>query len=94
MNMKLTNRKFVKDEIRDAFIAGAKWQSEHTPLPEDTVLFQKGVEEGKRLMMEGAMEGEVENAFLGIVYLRKNLVDEGYSAEDKVRVIIVKGGEN
>ena len=86
--------KFVKDEIRDAFIAGAKWQSEHTPLPEDTVLFQKGVEEGKRLMMEGAMEGEVENAFLGIVYLRKNLVDEGYSAEDKVRVIIVKGGEN
>lgn len=39
---------------QDCFIAGAKWQAEHTPLPEDTVLFNKGVEEGKRLMMEEA----------------------------------------
>lgn len=38
--------------VKDAFIAGAKWQADHTPLPEDTVLFNKGVEEGKRLMME------------------------------------------
>lgn len=30
----------------------AKWGAEHTPLPEDTVLFNKGVAEGKRLMME------------------------------------------
>lgn len=36
----------------NAFIAGAKWQEDHTPLPEDTVLFNKGVEEGKRLMMD------------------------------------------
>ena len=28
---------------------GAKWQAEHTPLPEDTVLFNKGVAEGRRL---------------------------------------------
>lgn len=34
------------------FIAGAKWQADHTPLPEDTVLFNKGVEEGKRLAEE------------------------------------------
>lgn len=29
------------------------------PLPEDTVIFQKGVEEGKRLMMEDAVEGDI-----------------------------------
>jgi len=36
-----------------AFIAGAEWQAKQllkgSPLPEDTVLFQKGVEEGRRL---------------------------------------------
>lgn len=35
------------------FIAGAKWHAKQllkgSPLPEDTVLFQKGVEEGRRL---------------------------------------------
>ena len=36
----------------DAFIAGAKWHAEHTPLPEDTVLFNKGVAEGRRLAEE------------------------------------------
>lgn len=44
-----------RKEIHDDFIAGAKWQAEHTedfPMPEDTVLFNKGVEEGKRLMGE------------------------------------------
>lgn len=30
----------------------AQWSWEHSPLPEDTVLFNKGVEEGKRLIME------------------------------------------
>ena len=43
---------WTTQDIADAFIAGAKWQAEHTPLPEDTVLFNKGVEEGKRLMIE------------------------------------------
>lgn len=45
-------------DIVDAFIAGAEWQARQllkgSPLPEDTVLFHKGVEEGKRLMMEDA----------------------------------------
>ena len=40
-------------EYEDAFIAGAEWQANQllkgSPLPEDTVLFQKGVEEGRRL---------------------------------------------
>ena len=42
-----------------AFLAGADWQKEHNPLPEDTVLFNKGVAEGKRLMMEEAVAVEV-----------------------------------
>lgn len=42
--------------LTSLFIAGAKWQAEQllksSPLPEDTVLFNKGVEEGKRLAEE------------------------------------------
>ncbi len=41
---------------KSGFIAGAKWQAEQllksSPLPEDTVLFNKGVAEGRQLMME------------------------------------------
>ena len=73
----------------DAINYGIEWQKKQIPMPEDTVLFNKGVAEGKRLMLEEAMEGEVENATLGIVYLRKNLVNEGYSAEDKVLVLLL-----
>ena len=40
----------------NSFIAGAKWQAKQflkgSPLPEDTILFQKGVEEGRRLERE------------------------------------------
>ena len=49
----------VEFAYRDGIIAGAKWQAEHAPLPEDTVLFNKGVEEGKRLVMEEAVAVEV-----------------------------------
>ena len=34
----------------------AEWGADHTTLPEDAVLFIKGVEEGKRLMMEEMSE--------------------------------------
>ena len=72
------------------FIAGAKWQADHTPLPEDTVLFNKGVEEGKRLMMEEAVEGFI---FQSEDYYPKELVAR-YNGElkhgDKVRVIVLK----
>ena len=44
---------FIRGKDQIAFARHfAKWGAEHTPLPEDTVIFQKGVEEGKRLMME------------------------------------------
>ena len=36
----------------EGFKAGAEWMAAHTPLPEDTVIFMKGVEEGKRLAKE------------------------------------------
>ena len=39
-------------DVINAFIAGANWQAKQMPMPEDTVLFNKGVEEGKRLMGE------------------------------------------
>lgn len=35
-----------------AFIAGAKWMESQMPMPEDTVIFMKGVEEGRRLERE------------------------------------------
>ena len=38
--------------LAEAFEAGAKWQANHVPLPEDTVLFNEGVEEGRRLAEE------------------------------------------
>lgn len=82
------------EALAEIFIAGAKWQVEHAPLPEDTVLFQKGVEEGKRLMMEEAVEGEV---YLYHSYNRDAtaiLVDiPKENLGDKVRVIIVKEDE-
>lgn len=44
----------------------------------------------KEQMMKDAVEGEVENSCFGIVYLRKNLMNEGYSTGDNVKIIIVK----
>lgn len=80
----------------DGFIAGAEWQADHAPLPEDTVLFQKGVEEGKRLMLEGAVEADVNTyrdlaagkswAEFVVKMPTKNL-------GDTVRIIVLKAEE-
>ena len=81
---------------RDGFIVGAKWQANQllkgSPLPEDTVLFQKGVEEGKRLMMEEAVEGEIGywNQRGLSIRLDKSLERLGYDMDTKVKLIIVK----
>lgn len=65
-----------------------------SPLPEDTVLFQKGVEEGKRLMMEDAVEGVVYRyesyqkiATAIIVDIPREILG------NKVKIIIVKEKE-
>lgn len=42
----------VEFGYRDGFIAGAKWMKSQMPLPEDTVIFMKGVAEGRRLERE------------------------------------------
>ena len=82
---------FSGQDIKDAFIAGAKWQENHTPLPEDAVLFQKGVEEGKRLMMEEAVEATVEDWNPDPrPEITIPLNPEEFNAGDKVRIIIVK----
>lgn len=79
-----------------AFIDEAKWQANQllkgSPLPEDTVLFQKGVEEGKRLMMEEAVEGEIGywNQRGLSIRLDKSLEKLGYGEDTEVRIIIVK----
>lgn len=76
-------------EIKQAFIAGAKWMASQKPLPEDTAIFQKGVEEGKRLMMENALEGVAHPDDCEIWV---NTVGYGYDIKDgdKVKVIIVE----
>jgi len=73
------------------FIAGAKWQADHTPLPEDTVLFNKGVEEGKRLMMEEAIEYEVGMHGEPITINLDKYVQRarGIFPGDKIRVIVL-----
>lgn len=37
---------------KEGFIAGAKWMESQMPMPEDTVIFMKGVKEGRRLERE------------------------------------------
>jgi hypothetical protein len=66
----------------------AKWGADHAPLPEDTVLFNKGVEEGKRLMMEEAYDGEFfYNPYPGIAL--DDCKDYDFKQREDVRVIIL-----
>lgn len=99
--------KYAEDEMmaglaERAFKAGAEWMKKQIPMPEDTVIFQKGVEEGKRLMMEDAVEGTVIE--LGETYkdlslsvnakeLNQVLQPLGVGDGNKVKIIIVKEEE-
>ena len=84
--------------IKDAFIAGAEWQASQMPMPEDTVLFNKGVAEGRRLeredMLKDAVEGYVnyyEDS--GGILMAEAQVGCPYHNGDKVRIIIIKEDE-
>lgn len=83
-------------DVIDAFKAGAEWQASQMPMPEDTVLFNKGVAEGRRLeredMLKDAEECELywDGDFLAIDL---NMVALGYSEKDKVKVIVLKAEE-
>ena len=97
-----SNTGFIDMTSYRAFIAGAEWMKKQIPMPEDTVIFQKGVEEGKRLMMEDAVEGTVIE--LGETYkdlslsvnakeLNQVLQPLGVGDGNKVKIIIVKEEE-
>ena len=84
--------------IKNAFIAGAEWQASQMPMPEDTVLFNKGVQEGRRLeredMMKDAVEGYVnyyEDS--GGILMAEAQVGCPYHNGDKVRIIVMKEEE-
>lgn len=82
-------------QCRDAFIAGAEWQASQMPMPEDTVLFNKGVAEGRRLEREDSVECEVTD--VGFNYLDLALFDAEsleLKSGDKVKVIVLKDNED
>ena len=90
---------FVRRGIDDIVLKyaelGAKWQAERllkgSPMPEDTVIFQKGIEEGKRLMMEDAVECDViVPIYDGNVWSAEIKIPGTYKIGDKVKIIIVK----
>ena len=60
---------------KSGFLAGAKWMEAHTPLPEDTVLFNKGVAEGRRLESEENKERDIV-FWRGIQYAREQMMRE------------------
>ena len=61
----------------------------NAPLPEDTVPFNKGVAEGKRLMMEEAVEGEITTDNRGNNVLRAGVLNNGFEVGDKVKIIVI-----
>lgn len=57
----------------------AQWGADHTPLPEDTVLFNKGVAEGRRLEREENLDRD--NVYWkGIQYAKEQMLKDGLDA--------------
>lgn len=87
----------------DGFKAGWKCRDDQMPLPEDTVLFQKGVAEGRRLEMEDmlkdAVEGYIDKDHIvtegPFYYIRSRNLDlpNGLKEGDKVRIAVLKEEE-
>ena len=88
----------------DGFIAGAEWQARQllqgSPMPEDTVLFNKGVAEGRRLergdMMKDAVEGLICATLTGtkaISFLSPLPIPKELTVGDKVRIVVLKKEE-
>lgn len=85
----------------------AEWQASQMPMPEDTVLFNKGVAEGRRLeredMMHDAVEGEViktdkhtsvrYKSFYGTDRYFYGIADKQFKPGDKVRIVVLKEEE-
>lgn len=83
-------------DITEAFIAGAEWQASQMPMPEDTVLFNKGVAEGRRLeredMLKDAVEGRVFMSFAP-GHNQMVMADVDLPTNTKVRLIVLKAEE-
>ena len=72
----------------------AQWGARYAPLPEDTVLFNKGIAEGKRLMLEEAVECSVYAGKEGDKWIVSYIGNYESMLKtckngDKVRIIIV-----
>ena len=88
---------YFANRIADAFIARWKCRDDQMPMPEDTVLFNKGVMEGRRLEREDMLKGAIE----GTVHANKTARwveaevsrEEGFICGDKVKVIVLKEEE-
>lgn len=74
--------------VRDAFIAGAKWMESQMPMPEDTVIFMKGVEEGRRLEREDFPDNLSWRDIKRIVQIADNMLDD-----PKMRVAVQNHSE-
>ena len=61
-----------EDDIRITFMAGAEWMAKQLPLPEDSVAFQKGVQEGRRLEREDALTISDIEMLHALLYAVKN----------------------
>jgi hypothetical protein len=61
-----------EDDIRITFIAGAEWMAKQLPLPEDSVAFQKGVQEGRRLEREDVLTIADIEMLHALLYAVKN----------------------
>ena len=74
------------------FIEGAEWAREQMPMPEDTVLFQKGVEEGRRLEREDMLkDAEEEPDFPGFEEDKDMVVGRDYVPVDWVETLDLYG---
>ena len=76
-------------ELREASRMAISALKGEMPLPEDTVLFNKGVEEGKEQMMKEAVEGNVVNTNYP-TQIQLKTFDSSLKDGQKVKLIIVK----
>ena len=89
---------YYYEDAVNAFIAGANWQAEQllkgSPMPEDTVLFNKGVAEGRRLerqdMMAEAEDGEVVKDITNKLAVTAKINLDGFKFGDKVKLVIIR----
>lgn len=87
----LEHENIFEDTFKNIARHFAEWGMNYMPLPEDTTIFQKGVAEGKRLIMENAVDGRYMKAY-SKVYVESWPLDiepDSVKAGDEVRLIVI-----